>query len=78
MLMPYLCLSFFWFRLLGMMDLSLREVVLKGKHSVNSALKSKKGELLLVGTMYVALLLYRCSKNEIEPKIQGKWKTLKC
>ena len=51
------------------MDLSLREVVLKRKHSVNSALKSKKGELLLVGTMYVALLLYRCSKNEIEPKI---------
>lgn len=51
------------------MDLSLHEVVLKGKHSVNSALKSKKGELLLVGTMYVALLLYRCSKNEIEPKI---------
>jgi len=33
------------------MDLSLREVVLNGKQSVNSALKSKKGELLLVGTM---------------------------
>ena len=33
------------------MDLSLREVVLNGKQSVNSALKSKKGELLPVGTM---------------------------
>ena len=34
-----------------MLDLNLREVVSKGKQSVSSALKSKKGELMQVGTM---------------------------
>ena len=38
-------------RLLGVLDLNLREVVSKGKQSVSSALKSKKGELMQVGTV---------------------------
>jgi len=47
-------------RLLGMMDLSLREVVSKGKQSVNSALKSKKGWIMQVGVMlkfYILMII---------------------
>ena len=48
-------------RLLGMMDLSLREVVSNGKQSVNSALKSKKGWIMQVGVMlkfYILMIIY--------------------
>ena len=44
-----------------MMDLSLREVVSKGKQSVNSALKSKKGWIMQVGVMlkfYILMIIY--------------------
>ena len=40
-----------YLRLLGMMDLNLREVVSKGKQSVSSPLKSKEGQLMQVGAM---------------------------
>ena len=48
----YLCVSgVLFFRLLGVMDLNLRELVSKGKQNVSSALKSKKGELMQVSTV---------------------------
>ena len=40
-----------------MLDLNLREVVSKGKQSVSSALKSKKGELMQVEYIYVLGIL---------------------
>ena len=42
-------ISVLFLRLLGMMDLNLREVVSKGKQSVSSPLKSKEGQLMQVG-----------------------------
>lgn len=43
----------FYLRLLGMMDLNLREVISKGKQSVSSPLKSKEGQLMQVGAMTI-------------------------
>jgi len=60
----YLTVGLFLLRLLGTLDLSLREVISKGKQSVNNALKSKKGEIMtsvcivLVFPLWYPVILY--------------------
>lgn len=45
------------FRLLGTLDLGLREVVSKGKQSVHSTLKGKKGDMLDVRFFFCNFVL---------------------